>query len=212
MANPMSSQEVVFWISLFGLDFGIPMMLPERVRFQIGAVATGLSITGLFWSLGYRFSVGWHTAIVFMTVGATSAFLAGWSKDKYFPLEVYETADHVEGYLARMRRGYSKAGEPPNIDPTELDKILTRYKRDYALLTWMVVNDSGGPCDRAFRTLVKNPQSLEDIETIVNRLNEMAQAAPKYRWRRVLSSILGGSFLGLLAFAGFHFIVRMFPR
>lgn len=59
----ISPAEIVFWVSLFGLDFGAPLMLPERWRFQAGAIVTTLSFAGLMWSVGYAPTVPNHRRI-----------------------------------------------------------------------------------------------------------------------------------------------------
>jgi hypothetical protein len=206
----MSSQEVVFWISLFGLDFGIPLMLPEHLRFRIGAVATALSATGLAWSLGYKMSlvrhIGWRAALVFTAVGGVSLLLATVRREATLALTINDVADLLQGYVTRTKRDY-----PGEIGEVDWRKILGRYRRNKLALAISAIQETAIRHFKDYK-LLKHPNSLDDMQASVDYLNKLADSVHKgkYRiYRLILGSIAGG-ILGLVAFAGFRFIVETF--
>jgi hypothetical protein len=211
----MSSQEIVFWISLFGLDFGVPLMLPEWLRFRIGALATGLSLTGLMWSLGYRPlspHVGWRAAMVFIGMGAASLLLANFKRERELPLLIYDAAEIIQLFITRAKRDHTGADSSvPNVSEADWRKVIGRYRRNPARLALSLIQETAIP-DRDLVKLVKNPQTFQDMQDCVARLNRLADLLyqGKGRLMRLAVNLLAGGILGAAAFGGFRFIVEKF--
>jgi len=204
----LTSREIVFWLSLFGLDFGLTMLMPERYRILIGATVTGLSLTGLIWSLGHPVSGYGDYSAVFYFVGAGigSMLLGGLVREKDLPAEMYDAADRLDSLLHRTdyRVGHS------NGQSAEWRKILAHYRRDHKDDIYMLVRVAGVWRNRAIKRMARKPQSIEDIASVSRWLAETANESRRYLPVRLLIYGWTGAALGYLAFVGFHFGVRLF--
>ncbi len=210
MVSQLSSQEVIFWISLFGLDFGVPLMLPERWRIRIGAITTALSATGLAWSLGYRISlqshVGWQAAVTLIVIGALASVAAQIPREGWVPFALYRMADLIEEYIERTRR--YKTTDDGQFTDREWRKIAARYAEDYGNLASRLADEIYGynPNSMQIARSIRKPQSLEEMKEIVNRLNSIADDALKWRTRRMIVAACQGLVFGFFAFLILHFV------
>ena len=134
----MSSQEIVFWISLFGLDFGVPLMLPEGLRFRVGVMATALSAAGMVWSLGYHpvppSHLGYGALIVSVVVAGVSSLVVRYLREKELPHAIYEAAESVNGYVFQIES--QEKAEHRNVTLLPLNKlrwnaIVAKYIRNH---------------------------------------------------------------------------------
>ncbi|MGH7842502.1 MAG: hypothetical protein ACREQT_13410 [Candidatus Binataceae bacterium] len=208
-AARMSSQEIVFWISLFGLDMGVTLMLPERLRVEIGVVLSLVSFTGLLWSLGYPVSedVSWKTALLFIGIGAIGAFLVALNQRRDWPLEFNDMADQLEAYVERVQYHYRKS-QIPAFDSQEGREILDRYLSRCGLEAASLASSMR----RAkIAKLLKSPSNLQDISHCAELLNSVADLLRQQRpWLEVIVATTGGGLLGGGLFGVVYLAVRTF--
>jgi hypothetical protein len=210
MVSALSPQEIIFWISLFGMDIGIPLMLPERWRFQIGVITTALSAGGLVWSLGYRMSlhdhVGWQAALIFMGIGGLASVVSAIPREPNLSIWLYAIAELIEIDVERIYRRETTLTE------MEQHRALARYQKNgnlAAKLVFEVVPFQStwrySPYYKLVKSL-KRPQSLEEVRGMVKDLNALAEMAPKSRLQRFISDAFRGMLFGGLAFGVLHFV------
>ncbi|MGA8792693.1 hypothetical protein [Candidatus Binatus sp.] len=208
VSGNMSPAEIVFWISLFGLDFGAPLMLPERWRFRTGLILTTLSLAGLTWSAGFAPQIpvhlGVYAFVASITVGAVSSFAARCLRERDFKLAIINSADAISAYAGQVNAETVLKRRQPSLLPMfklDWDGIVTKYDHALGKHAARLVKEI---CNREYRQfakeVVRNPTKFEDFAHIAGVLKALAITSPEYRMKRLIEAIAWGLLVGALAF------------
>jgi hypothetical protein len=205
---PLSTQEIVFWISLFGLDFGLPVVLPERWRLRVGLLATGLSLAGLVWSLGFRPTPPKHLgAFAFLTavaIGGTSFFVARCFRERNLKLAMINVADSISAYASEINAQVMREHQNPallHMFSMQWDGIVAKYNRAYGNTAARLAKEVADPAYVQFaKEVASHPDSLHRFTEIAEILRALAEQLPRFRTKRLIKAILQGMVSGAGAF------------
>jgi hypothetical protein len=202
----LTRQEIVFWISLFIFDIGVPLMLPERWRFQIGATLTALSMLGLYWSLfGYRMTRlppnlgGWRSLVLASVVVALASFLSRIRREPRLAAEIDDVADEIRAYV---RDDIDRRLRPDILHtlPDEWRKTVGRYNRLYGRRAASLVREVRATEYLAFARQLTEPTTVMDFNNYAVNLTKIGGECERWRLKRFAFAGGFGALLGALAF------------
>jgi hypothetical protein len=207
MAPPMSPQEIVFWISLFGIDIGVPLMLPEYWRFRVGAIATALSMVGLLWSLGATpvipTSLGWVAFLVILLVAMTTSIAIKLSGEPKYSGALFDKADEIHDYVQSLVDDERQHGR--NLTLLQLDgvrwrRIVSKYSRQHGRQALRLAREAAIPSYQQYAPIFTQPESLKSMSVAAGLLTSFGQLSPQYRMRRVYLAAAQGLLIGAIVF------------
>src|SRR5271169_5603697 len=190
----MPSTEIVFWLALFGIDIGLPLMLPERFKFQAGAILVSLSTVAFFWSIGYKPSiaqdVSFRAFLVAVIVAGCASLIARLVRERDLASDIFQLADSISAYANALKERDPKFVLLPMKRP-QWRRIVDKYNREYGKAAARIVRELSDPAFRQFANeVVTSPDSVKGFLHIAAVLTALADTSSKFRTKRLVKATI----------------------
>jgi hypothetical protein len=213
----LSRQEIVFWICLFGLDLGVPLMLPDSIRWYVGIAATAASLAGLTWSwdrrlnftlpsslailvgvvaishgLGLIRTMGIWIVPAYLVLGSAICLLARVLREQTFELYLARAGHNIHSYLD------AHGDNVTALDPVSWRQYILGYWYTCGKYAARLIRESLVPSRKDYISGIKSPDTFAHLRAaaeIVEGIGYLSEAR-KFRLRRFVKAGIQGAVIG----------------